>query len=279
MTDDSSRSLDQSRASTAGVYNALLGGKDNYGPDRAAAETITQSAPDAPRVARENLRFAGRAASWAVATFGIAQVVDIGVGLSYGVPIPSVEACVKRADPDAKVWAFDNDETVLAHARAYRRHPGYSAVLNGDVTDLGGIFGHPGAGIDTSRPVVGVLAAVLHFVDDPVAVMAGLRDRLAPGSVVVLSHATKTRTGRDRVGGMTKAYNGASSQIIFREEEEISALVDGWDLLAPGLVDVQLWSPDGSYRGELYETVRVVGMVARLPGPRQEQDQMPGGAR
>jgi SAM-dependent methyltransferase len=271
--------LDWSRASTARIYNSLLGGKDNYEADRKAADKIVRTAPDAPAVARENLRFAGRAASWAVAAHGITQVVDIGVGISHGVPIPSVETCVKNADPDAKVIAFDPDQVVLAHARAFR--PGYGGILNGDVTDLDTIFRHPDAAdlIDTSRPMVVVLAAVLHFIDDPAAVMAGLRHRLAPGSVVVLSHATRTRTSEDRVGGMTKAYEKASSPIRFRTEEDIAALADGWDLLPPGLVDVQLWTPDGSYQGELYESVRVVGMVARLPGLQEKPGHTRGGVR
>ncbi|WP_301175520.1 SAM-dependent methyltransferase [Actinomadura geliboluensis] len=278
MTGDYGLSLDRSRASTARVYNFLLGGKDNYEADRKVGWAITESAPDAPAVARANLRFAGRAASWAVATFGITQAVDIGVGSSQGVPIPSVESCIKDADPNAMVLAFDPDEVVLAHARAFR--PGYGGVLNGDVTDLETIFGHPDAVelIDMSRPMVVILAAVLHFIDDPAAVMTGLRDRLAPGSVIVLSHATRTRTSEARVGGMTKAYASASSPIIFREEEAIAALADGWDLLPPGLVDVQLWSPDGSYQEELYESVRVVGMVVRLPGLPEELHHA-GGAR
>ncbi|MEU8804061.1 SAM-dependent methyltransferase [Spirillospora sp. NPDC048819] len=279
MTADNGLNRDRGRASTARIYNYLLGGKDNYEADREAAEEIIRSAPDAPAVARENLRFAGRAASWAVAAHGIKRVVDIGVGISHGVPIPSVETCVHNVAPGARVVAFDHDEVVLAHARACR--PGYGGVLHGDVTDLDGIFDHPAAGlIDTNRPMVVVLAAVLHFIGDATAVMDGLRERLAPGSVVVLSHATSTDTSEDRVGGMTKAYEGASSPINFRSEGEIRALALGWDIVTPpGLVDVQLWSVDGSYRGELYETVRVVGMAAVLPGRQQGQGHMPGGAR
>ncbi|WP_165978576.1 SAM-dependent methyltransferase [Actinomadura darangshiensis] len=264
------------RASTARVYNYLLGGKDNFAVDREAAEKIIRSAPDAPDVARENLRFAGRAASWAVATHGIKRVVDIGVGISYGVPIPSVETCVKQADPAAKVIGFDPDEVVLAHARAYR--PGYGGVLHGDVTDLDGIFNHPAADlIDTTKPIVVVLAAVLHFIKDATAVMDELSERLAAGSVVVLSHATSTDTSQGRVAGMTKAYKKASSQIIFRPEEEIRALAHGWDIVTPpDLVDVQRWSPDGSYNGPSHETVRVVGMAAVLPDHRPEQNHTAG---
>ncbi|WP_171069444.1 SAM-dependent methyltransferase [Actinomadura geliboluensis] len=276
---------DFTRSSEAGVYNFYLGGKSWTGADKETALAVIRTSPDAQAVARENFLFAGRAASWAVAEYGIRQVLDIGVGIVDDVPLDSVETCVHNVNPDAVVLAFDNDEVVLARARALRT--GYGRVLDGDVTDLDSVFNHPDllnrpdlAGrIDLTAPTVIVLAAVLHFIDDPAAVMAGLWDRLAPGSVVVLSHATKTRTSQARVGGMTKAYEKGRSPIVFREEADIAALAGGWDLVPPGLVDVQLWSPDGSYQGELYQSVRVVGMVARLPDAQKELRDVPGGAR
>ncbi|GAA4241916.1 SAM-dependent methyltransferase [Actinomadura meridiana] len=260
--------LDYSSASRARVYAYLLGSRDCGEVDRKTAEAIIAASPDAPTVAKENLLFAGRAAQWAVEQFGIRQVFDLGVGIVDDVPLPSVETCVHQADPNATVVAVDNDEVVLAHARALRR--GYQEVLKGDVTDLDGIFDRPElvGRVDLAVPTLIVLAAVLHFVDDPVAVMAGLRERLAPGSVVIVSHATKTRTSADRVHGMTKAYERGSSSITFRDEEEIGALAEGWTLVdPPGLVDVQLWSADGTYRRASYETVRVVGMALVLPQP------------
>lgn len=260
--------LDFSSATPAGLYNYYLGGRAWTEADRKTAEEVIRFSPDVPAVARENFKFAGRAASWAVGERRIRQVLDVGVGIVDDVPLDSVETCVHNVDPDATVIGYDNDEVVLSHARALRR--GYGGVLRGDITDLDSIFGHPGlAGrVDLEEPVLVVLAAVMHFVDDPAAVMAGLRKRLAPGSGVVLSHATKSRTSQARVGGMTKAYSTTSSPIIFRAEEDIAALADGFDLLPPGLTDVQLWSGDGAYKGELYESVRVVGMVAVVPGGR-----------
>ncbi len=102
-------------------------------------------------------------------------------------PLDSVETCVHNVNPDAAVLAFDNDEVVLARARALRT--GYGRVLGGDVNDLDSIFNNPGLGhpdlagrIDLTAPAVIVLAAILHFIEDPAAVMADLRDRLAPAA-------------------------------------------------------------------------------------------------
>ena len=259
--------LDFGRSSPARVYNLYLGGRTAFEPDREAAEKVIAVSPDAPAVARENLGFAGRAAAWAVRTYGIGQVADLGVGiLDDDIALPSVEDQVRGVDSEARVLAFDNDPVVLVHARCGR---GYGRVLYGDVTDLDTVFGNPETGdaLDLSAPLVVVMAAVLHFVANPAAVMAELGRRLAPGSVVVLSHATTTATEARRVDGMTKAYDKATSPIRFRSEEEIMALVDGWDLVdPPGLCDVAEWGLPQPHDGQVGEHVRVVGLVAVLPG-------------
>jgi trans-aconitate methyltransferase len=261
--------LSFSQPSTARMYNFYLGGKSWFTVDRAAAEAVLRSAPDAGDVAQENFLFAGRAAASAARAHGIKQVLDIGVGIVGDVPLPSVEDQVHQACPDAVVVGCDNDEVVLAHARGMR--PGYGGVLKGDVRDLDSIFGNPDLRkvLDVDDRMVVVLAAVLHFVpDDQVdEVVDDLRRRLAPGSVLVMSHATSTGTDRARVSGMTKAYEPASSDIRFRTEAEIRTLVDGWDLIdPPGLCDVAQWGLPEPNQGQLGRHVRVVGLVAVLPG-------------
>jgi hypothetical protein len=52
--------FDRSVPNVARIYNALLGGKDNYASDREAAERILKIEPDSARVARQNRAFLGR---------------------------------------------------------------------------------------------------------------------------------------------------------------------------------------------------------------------------
>ncbi|TMQ90989.1 hypothetical protein ETD83_32965 [Actinomadura soli] len=257
------------KPSHALMYNYYLGGKSWSGVDAQAAIEVVRSSPDVPAVARENFRFAGRAAAWAVKHHGIRQVLDIGVGIVHDIPDDGVERCVRAVAPQAMVLGYDIDPVVLAHARAWR--PGYGGVLRGDIRDLDSIFNHRDAAdlIDPTAPTVVVAAAVFHFVSKPAAVMAELRERLAPGSVVIVSHATSTGTEQSRVDGMTESYDETRSPIRFRSEAEIRALADGWDIVTPpGLAPVESWSVDGTYQRGPYETVRVVGMAARAGAER-----------
>jgi hypothetical protein len=269
-----SANLDFERADPARMYAFYLGNeKDATAADRQAARRVIERAPDAPAVARENFKFAARGATWAVKARGIRQVFDIGVGIvedvkdDDGIHLASVEQAVRGVAPDAVTLAFDNSPTVLARARALR--PGYGGVLEGDVRDLDSILGHRGLrvlGVDLAEPVAVVLAAVLHFVPDPAACTAGLADRLAPGSVLILSLACSTNAEAN-AAGIAEDYKASSSGIHFRTAGEVRALAPPpWKVVdPPGLVDVARWDvPGPRTEGQEGEDVRVLGMAAVL---------------
>jgi hypothetical protein len=68
----------------ARIYNALLGGKDNYAADREAAGELLKVVPGAARAARaarDNRAFLGRAVRFLAGEAGIRQFLDIGTGL------------------------------------------------------------------------------------------------------------------------------------------------------------------------------------------------------
>ncbi|MER6817444.1 SAM-dependent methyltransferase [Spirillospora sp. NPDC000708] len=273
------------KASPARVYAHFLGSRDTYEVDREAAQKVIDAAPDTPAVARANYEFAGRAAAYGVMQLskrphrGPIRVLNIGCGIDDDVRPPTLGDQVHSATPDALLINVDNDPEVLTHARAAQRL-GHGKVLEGDVRDLDKLFNGPDlrALIDLNEPMVIVLAAVLHFVDDPARIMADLRNWVPPGSILVLSHATTTDVDRDRVEAMTNAYDTATSSITFRPEEEILALTKGWRLIRPPgsqeqpgtsdrcLVDVAQWGRPQPDNDQHKPSVRVVGLVAELEG-------------
>jgi hypothetical protein len=89
----------------ARVYDYLLGGKDNFEADRAAAEKVLQVAPIMARAVRLNREFHQRAARWIVGQ-GVTQFVDVGCGLPTE---ENTHQAVCQVQPQARVAYMDND--------------------------------------------------------------------------------------------------------------------------------------------------------------------------
>ncbi|MFA1538048.1 SAM-dependent methyltransferase [Actinomadura monticuli] len=107
-----------------------------------------------------------------------------------------------------------------------------------------------------------------------------VRQRLAPGSVRVMSHATSAATDARWVSGMEQAYDDATNRIHFRAEAEIAGLLAGWDAVdSPARCDVARWGLPTPYDGQPGRHVRVVGMPAVLPDLRQGRVRARGGAQ
>jgi len=78
--------------------------------------------------------------------------------------------------------------------------------------------------------------------------VSAFRNRSAPGSYVAISHLTSDGTLPEQQRAWEAAFSGATSPLVFRDEQEIRALFDGYDLVEPGLVRPWQWHPgdDGS---------------------------------
>lgn len=83
--------LDSSVAHPARVYNAWLGGRDDYLADQEAAEPAAASPQIVPAV-RANSAFLGRAVRELTAQAGIRQFLDIGSHLVLSHPAADIDA-------------------------------------------------------------------------------------------------------------------------------------------------------------------------------------------
>jgi len=107
--------INSSVAHPARVYNAWLGGKDNYRADQEAAELAAAANPEIVPAVRANRAFLGRAVRALAGASGIRQFLDIGTGIPTA---DNTHEVAQRVDPGARVVYVDNDPIVLAHARA-----------------------------------------------------------------------------------------------------------------------------------------------------------------
>jgi SAM-dependent methyltransferase len=230
--------------SPARIYDYLLGGKDNYPADREAAQELLAAIPDLRTFARENRAFLGRVVRYLAAEAGIRQFIDIGTGLpSQG----NVHEIAQAVAPGAHVVCVDNDPVVLAHGRAMLHGVPDTAIIEYDLRQPEAILADPQLGklIDFAEPAALLLVAVMHFIpdeDDPPGLVRRLISSLAPGSYLVLTHATADSRPQSAEG--EKVYERASAQARARTRDQVAAMVAGLDLVGPGLVWAPQWRPD-----------------------------------
>jgi S-adenosyl methyltransferase len=244
--------LDITVPNVARIYDYLLGGKDNFEADRAAAEKILAAIPGGPGPARMNRTFLGRVVRFLAAERGIRQFLDIGSGLPTA---SNVHEIAQQVSPDARVVYVDNDPVVTLHAQAILadRAKGVVAVP-GDLRDPADIIASPQVQelIDFGEPVAVLLFAILHFVpdaDDPRALLARFRDVMVPGSALALSHVTDENVDEEAGQAAQAVYRGSSASITPRSRARIEGFFDGFDLLPPGVVGIAHWpepNPDGA---------------------------------
>ncbi|MQS11464.1 SAM-dependent methyltransferase [Streptomyces kaniharaensis] len=242
--------LDTGIPHTARMYDYYLGGKDNFEADRKAAEAAIAAYPALPLLARTNREFLGRAVEF-VAGRGIRQFVDIGTGIPAA---GSTSEVARRVAPDARVVYVDNDPIVATHARALLAgHPtGHTSVIQADLRDPAAILDHPSLrdAVDLAEPVALMLVAVLHFIRDEEGaqqIVTTLRDALAPGSALILSHGSPDFASRQSADEGARIYRGASAPLVLRSRAGVEPFFGDFGFAGPGLVQLPLWRPTAGH--------------------------------
>ena len=238
--------IDTGKANIARVYDYWLGGSNNFRADQDAARAMIAIEPNIRGIARANRAFLGRAVRFLATEAGIRQFVDIGSGIPTGWNVHEV---AQQAAPGSRVVYADVDEIAVAHSRLILEGDADTAVIQADLRDPDSVLTAPETHllIDFSRPVGLLLVSVLHFLDgqdDPWRVVADLRDALAPGSYLVLSHGTGEAKPDVAAAANTVYLNKVAARGSYRSRTDILRFFDGFSLLDPGLVYLPQWRPD-----------------------------------
>jgi SAM-dependent methyltransferase len=256
--------IDIHKPSAARVYDAILGGKDNFPWDRAVAEQVIAAFPEAATSAVLHRQVLERAIRYLHAR-GIDQFLDVGSGLPTA---RNTHEIAQELNPRALVAYVDNDPIVLTHGRAQLAGDAATTVVTADLRQPDTIVGNPAitAFLDFSRPIGLVLNGVVHHLnddEDPHGVITKLTSALASGSYLQLTHFS---TAAPAAAKLERVLMKAIGSGRMRSADEIAAFFDGLDLVDPGIVFLPEWRPDGpvgyplDVGGQL-----ILGAMARKP--------------
>jgi hypothetical protein len=226
------------------MYDYYLGGSHNFAIDRDAAQQAIGMWRDLPIIMQANRAFLRRAVRFLVAQ-GIEQFLDIGSGIPT---VGNVHEVAQQANPASRVVYVDIDPVAVAHSRAILAGNPNAAIVQGDARDPDEILTQPQVQglIDFRKPVGILLVALLHFIpddEDAYRLVQLLRDAMAPGSYLVISHASfEGRPAESE--SHTEIYSRTSTPMKMRSRDDIVRLFDGLQLVEPGVVFLPLWRPE-----------------------------------
>jgi len=238
--------IDTGKANIARVYDYWLGGSNNFRADQDTARAMIAIEPNIRAIARANRDFLGRAVHFLAAEAGIRQFIDIGSGIPTG---RNVHEVAQESAPGSRVVYADVDEVAVAHSRLLLEDNADTAVIQADLRDPDAILTatETHSLIDLGQPAGLLLVSVLHFLDDqddPWRIVASLRDALAPGSYLVLSHGTGEAKPDVAAAANTVYLSKVAARGHYRSRADILRFFDGFTLVDPGLVYLPQWRPD-----------------------------------
>jgi hypothetical protein len=256
--------FDISIAHPARVYDYLLGGKDNFAADRAAAQAIIDLDPVVLECVRANRAFLSRAVRYLAGEAGIGQFLDVGTGLPTA---ENTHQVAQRVRPESRVVYVDNDPIVLAHARALLTSTpeGACAYIDADARDPGKILDGAAATLDFGSPVAVMVLCTTQYIadaDEPHSIISRLMDAVPSGSYLAMSDTTRDIDTNTMVEGAAR-YNAQLGPAKFtpRTRAEYERFFDGLDLVDPGLVMLSEWRPESPVSG----VIPMYAAVGRKP--------------
>ena len=135
-----------------------------------------------------------------------------------------------------------------------------------DLRDTGEVLSGAGKLLDFTRPVGLLFVGCLHHIPDsgdPAGIVARYLAALAPGSYLVISHATN-EFSPEKMQANADVADNSGTMLIPRSRDAILHMFNGRELVDPGLVLVSRWRPEGGEPGPNADRAWAYGGVAAL---------------
>ncbi|HEX6358138.1 SAM-dependent methyltransferase [Actinophytocola sp.] len=231
----SSAGADITAPSAARVLDYLLGDANNFPADRRLAEELQRALPDITMLVQLGRTFMRRAVTHLVAA-GVRQFLDLSVGTTA---MGNVHEVAQGIDPTCRVVYAHIDPISVAHTGRLIAGVERTAVLQADPRDPAKVLARAGDLLDLTAPVGLLMVAILEVLPDStnlVKMVAGYRDRVVPGSHLVICHLTGDRRPAE-MATLVEVMSASPDLIYPRTREEVVRLFTGFELVPPGVAD------------------------------------------
>jgi hypothetical protein len=235
------------RPSPARMYDYVLGGSHNFPVDQAAADEAIAAFPPLVDGMRENRAFLRRVVRYLVDA-GIDQFLDLGSGIPTS---GNVHEVAREANPRARVVYVDTEPMAVMHGLALLENDPLVTAVRADLRRPAEVLADPAvrALLDFDRPVAVLILGTMHFIrdiDDPVRIVAGYREALVPGSYLALTNGTAEGQDPDQTEAARRAFLRSPTPLQMRGPAEVAAMMDGFELVEPGVVAIHDWRPQST---------------------------------
>lgn len=233
------------------IFDALLGGCDNFSVDRDAAGELSSSVPGGAGtiqlVLQALIDFRCRVVRHLMTEEGLRQFLHVGASL----PLDRMtHEIAQKIAPDSRVVYCVDDPDTLARAHEIEGQPrdivGFIPI---DLQRPEEILTQAARTLDLSLPVAVLISALSDIPnsEDPWQSVATIVDGLPSGSFLVVVQVAKD-ISPERFAPAGKRYKDLQAQgrmrpLAFRSQEDVERFFDGLELVKPGVVPVNHWRP------------------------------------
>jgi hypothetical protein len=240
-------SIEMDKPNAARIYDYMLGGSHNFEVDRKFADDMMAATNSTPRSYRMNRSFLRRAVRFMVAD-GVDQFLDLGSGIPT---VGNVHEIAQAVNPAVRVVYVDNEPVAVSHSRRMLADNPNATIVDADLRDPRAVLDDPETRrlLDFSRPIGLLMVAIFHFIPDgdrPAEIMRGYQEAIGGGGYLALSHFTGDEQAQVSAHRGIEWYKQTANPLIMRDKAAVATLLDGVELVEPGLVWVQQWRPDSS---------------------------------
>ncbi|MEV0624945.1 SAM-dependent methyltransferase [Nonomuraea wenchangensis] len=241
--------LETTQARMTRIFDAAAGGKNNFQADKDMVRHFDQAAPVLTTAARAVLQFLSRVVRHLAAVEGVDQFIIIGSGVPSGLPPGRrLHDIARQASPGPAVRTVyvENNPMVVTMAQAtIEPFSDLVRVVDGDAHEIDELLGDRVVQtfLDWDRPIAVLLLSAQSLDDEEYAhyVIKRLRHTAPAGSFLVLAHTTFDAVPPELLPAVRDMLAMTLPRLAIRTKEEVEALLDGLDLVDPGLVWVPEW--------------------------------------